>query len=134
MGRMKDAIVETGTPDALELFGAVTAAVRNGLFGSEMAADDSATDVVVDALVARGMPAAMFGGDTQERRLAFAVAKGLRDALLSFGAIRCAATAFTQEAACDQDPHSERGHRSGQHLTPVASSLRSPAPLGSAGS
>lgn len=99
MGRMNNAIVETGTPDALEHFGAVTAAVRDGLFGADMAADDSATDVVVAALVAGGMPAAMFDGDTNERRLAFAVAKGLRDALLSFGALRCAATAFTPEPA-----------------------------------
>lgn len=99
MGRIKDAIVETGQPDALEQFRAVTAAVRDGLFGAEMAADDSATDVVVEALVKGGMPASMFEGETQERRLAFAVAKGLSDALLSFGALRCAAAARTPEAA-----------------------------------
>lgn len=99
MGRIKDAIFETVQPDALEHFDAIAEAVRDGLLGGEMAADDSATDVVVDTLVKHGMPAEMFKAETAERRLAFAVARGLREALISFGAIRCAAEAFTPEAA-----------------------------------
>lgn len=94
MGRVKDAIIATGEPDALTDFQRIAAAVRDCFNDGE-----DVESAVVKRLTEDGMPAAMLAEGTRWRDLVVQLARGLQTSLLSFGLIRCEALTFQHQPA-----------------------------------